>query len=384
MPHNCLSQVYDVVILGGGPAGLSTAVALRRLTSLSVAVYEAAPPGTQRIGESCPPDILMLLSQLGLADAFRSGPHMPFPGFASLWGSPRVGYNDFITSPLGSGWRLDRPAFDTMLAEAAQAAGADVCFSTRFISATPLPGGGHKLQLKGKGGDKPVDVTARYVVDATGARARFAASVGIAREQAEELSAYVQFAKVEQGTLTGRVLLESKPYGWWYCAALPGNQVVTMLVAEADTVSQLRNDKQGELYRHALENTHLVGPSLHELSLSSPHAHTWPVVSGCLPQVQGRDWIAVGDAAASYDPVPAQGIYKALSHGIAAAKEMAAIFDDESYTPGQYQTYVYTSYQTYLQHRHDLYARELRWQDAEFWRNRLARRAEDMVSGSEG
>lgn len=34
----------------------------------------------------------------------------------------------------------------------------------------------------------------------------------------------------------------------------------------------------------------------------------------------GQQWLAVGDAAASYDPLSAQGIIKAISNGIFAGR----------------------------------------------------------------
>ena len=59
-----LKPKYDVVILGGGPAGLAAAIAIRASINASVLVVDKQTPGEERVGESCPPEIVLLLKKV--------------------------------------------------------------------------------------------------------------------------------------------------------------------------------------------------------------------------------------------------------------------------------------------------------------------------------
>jgi len=126
---------YDVLILGGGPAGLAAAIRIRQKSPASVLVVEAGDGSRERVGETVPPDILTLLHQLGLAESFRRSGHLPCPGGISSWGRAKPGFNDFILNPLGPAWHLDRRRFEQLLAGGAAGAGAQVVNETCFLTA---------------------------------------------------------------------------------------------------------------------------------------------------------------------------------------------------------------------------------------------------------
>src|SRR5262245_28653187 len=62
---------YDVAIVGGGPGGAATALALRAYApSLSVVLLEASGYDTLRVGEALPPLARRLLEHLGVWESF--------------------------------------------------------------------------------------------------------------------------------------------------------------------------------------------------------------------------------------------------------------------------------------------------------------------------
>jgi 2-polyprenyl-6-methoxyphenol hydroxylase-like FAD-dependent oxidoreductase len=64
-------ESYDVVILGGGPAGAATALSLRsHAPDLSVALIEQTNYHATRIGETLPPAVRPLLETIGVWQAF--------------------------------------------------------------------------------------------------------------------------------------------------------------------------------------------------------------------------------------------------------------------------------------------------------------------------
>ena len=142
-----------------------------------------------------------------------------------------------------------------------------------------------------------------------------------------------------------------------------------MMVTEKEMLPVLQQDDQ-QGYQEALESTSLLGPALARLSLTDPRFHTWPIYSGLLNQAEGRDWMAIGDAASSYDPVAAQGIYKALAEGISAGRRVADYLENRTQTVKRHTEEVRQKYGIYQKNRAYIYGLERRWANTPFWRNR--------------
>src|SRR5437867_2795294 len=130
------SERVDVAIIGGGPAGTAAALALAR-EGASVVVLERSRYEAVRVGETLPPQIRLLLDELGLWEAFAAAGHTPSAGIVSVWGTPRLSENDFVFDPYGHGWHIDRRRFDQMMAHAAEQAGAQVCRAARVTACRP-------------------------------------------------------------------------------------------------------------------------------------------------------------------------------------------------------------------------------------------------------
>lgn len=367
-------RAYDAVIAGGGPAGCATAIALLRLDPHArVLVAEADAPDALRVGESVPPETLLLLARIGVREAVEADGHERALGSCSSWGADELGYNDFLANPHGTGLHLDRRRFDARLAEAAAAAGAEIRTGTRVTSCVGDPDGTSCVALTS--GGRSDAVRARIVVDATGPVSRVARAMGARRVVYDRLTAVTGFVDVPLDAAVSRLtLLEATPYGWWYVARVSGTRCAVAVASEPATVRAARLHEP-RAWSAALRATRHCAAALG--GAAQPHE---PLIvrsapSFVLDRVAAPGWIAVGDAASAFDPIASQGIYKALADGIAAADVAFAALraGTAAAAAAAYATAVALRFETYLAQRRYFYAREQRWPDAPFWRTRSSR-----------
>jgi 2-polyprenyl-6-methoxyphenol hydroxylase-like FAD-dependent oxidoreductase len=154
----------DVVVLGGGPAGIATALALTRL-GRSVAVLERSASRSTRVGESLPPEVRLPLTALGVWERFLASGPVSSPGTVSFWGRPEPAEEDFLFNPHGTGWHVDRGAFDAMLAGALSDSGG-VLDPVRLVSCIRVARSFWDLVADVRGAR--ARLRARLLVDATG------------------------------------------------------------------------------------------------------------------------------------------------------------------------------------------------------------------------
>jgi flavin-dependent dehydrogenase len=375
------------VILGGGPAGCATALSLAKLGAFRVLVVEAGHHDAVRVGESIPPDTRIVLEQLGVWDAFAKENHEPCLGSCSSWGADELGYNDFLFNPMGNGWHLDRCRFDAFLARQVTQRGIELRTGTRW-HACERTAAGWRLQLCGKGSVTRM-VTTRFIVDATGMRASFARSMGASRLFVDQLlcvSAF--FALPESGAFSRLTMLEAVEYGWWYAAKLPNHRLAVAVASDPAIVKQ-HGLRRRDGWLGCLLATRHIAPQLTGCRFIDNGLIICAASSFVLDYAVGAGWLAVGDAAAAYDPISSQGIHKALADGARAATAIAASLHGSAAGLGDYQVAAANRFRHYLANRNYFYGLERRWPDSAFWTRRQAKtralragdRAENVVTG---
>ena len=123
----------------------------------------------------------------------------------------------------------------------------------------------------------------------------------------------------------------------------------------------------------SLNRTRYVAKALGESPYIDESFLVTVALSFRLDKTSGPGWVAVGDAASSYDPISSQGIYKAMTDGIEAGKAIARILSNESSTYEAYEASISARYEDYLKNRNFFYANENRWPESHFWSRRKNR-----------
>jgi flavin-dependent dehydrogenase len=355
--------MFDVAIVGGGPGGAATALALRaRAPWLTVALIEASCYETPRIGETLPPPARDILEHLKVWSAFCAQGHRRVYGTSAVWGTPVVLENDFIYMPAGTGWHLDRTAFDAMLAAKAEERGAAVMLNARLRKTERVNEFWRLALSSGR------ILSARFIVDATGAGV-FARRRGARFVESDRLVGLARY--FEGGDDDPSALVESFEDGWWYTAGLPNGRRMIACMTDADLARRMSLGKT-EQWNRLLESMPNIGMKMRGGKPCSPIL-VRSAESRCLEPAAGDGWLAVGDSASRFDPLSSQGIVKALRSGIFASYAIGDLLlqgDDSGLS--RYGRFVREEFKSYTEARTKYYLQEQRWRGSEFWRRRHA------------
>lgn len=363
------------MVLGGGPAGAATALALNR-RGCSVTVVERSDYTNLRIGETLPPAVRQPLVSLGVWEKFLADKHSPSFGIQSAWGQADLYENDFIFNPHGPGWHVDRSRFDAMLARSAEEAGAKLYRRARVMACAQTAAGDWQIEIGCE--DRRHNVRAHFVIDATGRASAFARRQGARRITCDQLVGIVGFFAPNSASLTpgSQTLVEAVKQGWWYSALLPDSRVIAAFMTDADLYARASKRSadywQQQLRKapHTRSRTKAHTPVLGRLIVATNTSR--------LDHVAGKNWLAVGDAAMALDPLSSLGVYNALKSGLIAAQAIDSSLTGNATALQNYAAGVEEDYDASLETRLKYYAAETRWPGSPFWQRREHEKAQEI------
>ena len=204
---------YDVVVIGGGPAGAAAATTLPRTGRAVLVLAGRRSHRTIAVGEGAPPGLDQTVDDVFGSGTFAAADHLRSLGNRVAWGSDDLVRTDFMFSPFGAGWHLDRIAFDARLLAAAAGAGATV--SDRIAEASR-------------------EMTAPVVIDASGRRAVHCRRHGAQRVVGDRLTALVAMYPAGLLDVDSTTTVEAAEHGWWYTCPVPGHRRVVAFLTDGD------------------------------------------------------------------------------------------------------------------------------------------------------
>ncbi len=341
-------------MLGGGIAGAAAALHLARAGKRPVWIAkrraDAFKPGEHLSAAAIP-----LLKELGSDALLRAEVHRLAHSTYSAWGSAALVARDAILQLDGPPVVLDRTAFEAALTAQAIAAGAQRIDAD--VSELAVAEGHWRLTTRAG------ETRASFLFDATGRKALVAARFA-RRFAADRLGCQcVLFSRAGSDAPRPVTLIEAEARGWWYLSALADGRAVVNFYTDTDLPAVENAELAAEAFARPALGAYLAE---YGFAPSGPVRRIATNSTWIAPAI-GEGWVAIGDAAAAFDPLSSHGMTTALWSALQAASAFVA---QDRAAMQTYAQSVAKGVQDYLNARREVYGRETRWPESPFWARR--------------
>lgn len=334
--------MYDLVILGAGPAGCMAAIgALQKDPELRVAIIDPQQRAGHKVGEALLTGTILALEEAGLIEKVaRMGFHRKI-GAAYVWGEGRTPW--YVNYPPSSPDSPQYPAafsgtdtryaihvprhiFDQMLRDAAEDAGADLFVGAVGDVRVAYDAAGES-NIIGAGLADGQTVRARYWIDASGQRAVLANAVTTRQRMGTQRGAKFAYYQGldwhragEHGFDPHRTNIVSSNNGWFWVIHLGdrGKGLTSIgFVSVPEVLKAIRPDRPIREVFPEIDLFGLGDGTLRDV-YGAPMENflSRPDYSYRSRKLHGGNWALAGDAALFLDPILSQGVTLAVHYGL--------------------------------------------------------------------
>ncbi|HUF32192.1 MAG TPA: geranylgeranyl reductase family protein [Acidimicrobiales bacterium] len=316
---------YDVLVVGGGPAGAATAYWLAEAGHRVLVVEKKVFPREKTCGDGLTPRAVHQLAEMGLEDAIARDHHR-FDGLRTIAHGVtlELAWPDHPVFP-SHGYVVRRRDLDQMVADHAVKAGATLWQGTEAVGPIFDRGLLTGASIKHKESGAVRDVTARYVVVADGSNSRFGRALGTSRirswPQGMAIRGYYESPMHDDPWIESALDVRDRNgaslpgYGWIFPV---GDGTINVGIGLLSTFRDWKSVNTS----HLMEEWAATAPAhwgiTPEAKVGEPTGGRLPM-GGSVGPKSGPTHLVVGDAAGSVNPFNGEGIDYAYETGRMAA-----------------------------------------------------------------
>jgi flavin-dependent dehydrogenase len=337
-------QPYDVIVIGGGPAG-STAAAVLAAKGRRVVVLEKEKFPRYHIGESLLPYGYFTLERIGVLDRMKTSHFVrkhsvQFVGMSGRASLPFY-FSQQLAHEASATWQVLRSEFDQLMLDNAREKGAEVIEEITVRELIQPGSAVTGVRAVGKEGDTrefrapiTIDATGRdaFAVTRNGCKVRDAVLNKIA------LWTYYKGALRDPGIDEGATTIAYLPgKGWFWYIPLANDVISVGIVAEKEYLYQDTRDPAAVFHREVEKNAwiakHLApGQQFGPYRVTGEYSYRSRYCAA-------DGLVLAGDAFGFLDPVFSSGVMLALHSGELAADAVDAALTARDVSASRFAEY---------------------------------------------
>lgn len=313
-----MSKTWDVIIIGGGPAGATAAVTLRQ-AGRTVLVLEKARFPRFHIGESLLPYNRAIFDELGVWPKIQAAGFMVKRG-AQFWmgnGSlhTRMDFSRGSFTEFPESIQVERAKFDDILLRHAEELGAEV-WEQALVTEHRVEKERVVVKYRAKDGAEH-EVQAAFLMDASGL-GNFTANRENLREYYpghKKISIFGHYSGVQMttGEEKGDILIIRRENSWFWMIPLADDKTSVGLVLDQADFKALQQEPQ-QVFDDAVLSTRAVQERMINAQAIT-QGHVLTDFSYTNRRLVSDRLVRVGDAAGFIDPVFSSGVMLAMHGG---------------------------------------------------------------------